>query len=71
MGSLSSTPHIKAKILCFCVRLFDLVVELHTMDEKKVNDFLIGKWKWLLYVKGLFHDDIYIFVLSGGILFDN
>ena len=41
MGSLSSAPHIKAKILCFCVRLFDPVVELHALDEKISITFLL------------------------------
>ena len=33
--SLSSTLQIKAKLLCSCLRLFDAIVELHIMDEKK------------------------------------
>ena len=31
---------------------------LHSMDEKVNNDFLIEKWKWIVYVLKacLFHD---------------
>jgi hypothetical protein len=28
---------------------FDAMVELHAMDEKKFNDFLIRKWPWILH----------------------
>ena len=27
-----------------------LKLELHAMDGKLFNDFLIGKWKWILLV---------------------
>ena len=30
--------------------MFDAVVELHAMDEKMFTDFLIGKWRWIVYV---------------------
>ena len=30
-----------AKLLCYCLCLLDAIVELHVMDEKMFNDFLI------------------------------
>ena len=38
---LSFALHIEAKLLCFCLCLFDAIVELQAMDEKII--FLIGK----------------------------
>ena len=35
--------------LCIC--LFDAIVDLHAMDDKMLNDFRIGKWKWIFYVR--------------------
>ena len=35
------------KLLWRCLCLFDAIVDLHAMDEKMFNDFLIGKWKWI------------------------
>jgi hypothetical protein len=40
---LSFALHIVAKLLCFCLYLFDAIVELHAMNEKLFNDFLIEK----------------------------
>ena len=31
---------IKAKLLCYCIHLFDAIIELHAMDEEMCNDFL-------------------------------
>ena len=39
-----------AKLLCCCFCLFNVVVELHAMDEKMFNDSLIGKQTWISYV---------------------
>ena len=36
MGSLSFALHVVAKLFCFCLCLFDVIVELHAMDEKKI-----------------------------------
>ena len=30
--------------------LLDAIVDLHAMDEKIFDDFLIGKWKWIVHV---------------------
>ena len=35
-------------VTCLC--LFEAIVELHAMDGIMFNDFLIGKWTWILYV---------------------
>ena len=35
---------------------------LHVMDEKMLNDILIGKWKWILYV--IFFCWIWEFMIS-------
>lgn len=48
--SIGSCTKGGPKLLCSCLCVFDVVVELHAMDEKMFNDFLIGKWKWFLYV---------------------
>jgi len=42
-GLLSLGPHIVAKSLCSCLRLFDVTVELYAMNEKMLNEFLIRK----------------------------
>ena len=34
--------HIVKKLLCFWLCLYDAIVELHAMDEKMFNDFIIG-----------------------------
>ena len=34
---------IVAKLLCYCLCLFDVIVELYVVDEKTFNDFLIDK----------------------------
>jgi hypothetical protein len=44
VGILEFSLHIVAKFLCSCLCLFDIVVELHAMD-----DFIIGMPK-LIYV---------------------
>ena len=42
-ASLSYALRFVAKLLCFCLCLFDIIVELYAMDEKY---FVLGKWKW-------------------------
>ena len=38
------------------------------MEENMFNDFLIGKWKWIIFVIGVFFIMVYVFcVCSGGI----
>ena len=39
---LSFVLWIVAKLMCSCLCLFDAIVELHTMNVKEFNDFLIG-----------------------------
>jgi hypothetical protein len=36
------------------------------MDGKSVQYFLIGKWRWIIYVKEpyLFHDVYYVYVVE-------
>ena len=34
---LGFAPHVKAKILCSCLCLFDAIIELHAMNEKNVQ----------------------------------
>jgi len=41
---------IAAKLLCSFLCMLDTIVGLHATSEKMFNDFLIGKWKWILYV---------------------
>ena len=41
MIPLSFAFWIKAKLLCSCLYLFDIVIELHAMNEKTFNGFLI------------------------------
>ena len=36
-------PEVLAEKLCFGLSLFEAIVELHVVDEKMLNDFLIGK----------------------------
>ena len=43
MGSIEFALHIVDKLLCFCLCLFDAIVELHAMDDKMFIDLLIGK----------------------------
>ena len=47
---LSFALWIEAKLLCYCFCLLDSIVKLHAMDEKLLNDFLIGRWEHILYV---------------------
>ena len=55
-----------AKLLCSCLHLFDVVIELHPVDENMFNDFLIGKWMWIEYVikACLLHDMYYVYVVE-------
>ena len=39
---LSFVLWIVAKLSCSCLCLFDAIVELHAMNDKMFNDFLIG-----------------------------
>jgi len=40
--------------------MLDAIYVLHAMDEKMFNDYLIGKWKFILYV---IHDFFNIYML--------
>ena len=40
---LSFVLWIVVELLCSCLCLFDVIVELHVMNRKTFNDFLIGK----------------------------
>jgi hypothetical protein len=55
-----------AKLLCSCLCLFDVIVDLHAMDEKAFNDFLIRKSKWIsIGNKGLLiHDYCFPYVVE-------
>ena len=66
MGSLSYALWIMAKLLYSCLCLFYAIIESHVIDEKMFNDFLIGKWKWILLVikAYLIHDFHIIYVLE-------
>ena len=47
-------------LICLC--LFDVINELHVMDERMLNEFLIGKW--ILYViKACLIHDVYLVYL--------
>ena len=35
MAPMSFALHIVAKLLCFCLRVLDAIIELHAMNEKK------------------------------------
>ena len=48
MASFHFVVHIVAKLLCFCLCLFDAIAELYAMDDKMFNDFLNGKWEWII-----------------------
>ena len=65
MSSLEFCSWIVAKWLCSSFCLFDELDELHAMDEKIFNDFLIGKWQWLLDVikAHLIHDLYFLYVV--------
>ena len=43
MGSLEFSFADCANLLCSSLCLLHAILELHVMDEKMVNDFLIGK----------------------------
>ena len=43
--SLNFALQIKVKLLCSCLRLFDVIVKLHAMDENMFKDFLIKRVK--------------------------
>ena len=46
--SLSFVLWIVTKLLCSCLCLFDIIIELHGMDEKNVQWLSHWKWKWIL-----------------------
>ena len=43
-------PGLWLSFMRYCLCVFDAIIELHIMDEKMFNDFLIGRWKWIVYV---------------------
>ena len=67
-ASFSFSMWIMPRLLCSCPCLLDVIFELHVMNETMFNDFLIGKWKWILYVvtSHLFQKLIFC-ICSGGI----
>ena len=50
-------------LLCYCLCLFHIIVELHAMDE---NNHFIGKWKWILCVVNAFfiHDIYFVYLVE-------
>ena len=50
----------------FYLYLFDAIVELHAMNVKMLNDFLIGRWKWISYVIEVYlnHDLFFVHVVK-------
>ena len=55
---LSFAFQIVAKLLCSCLCLFDVIIELHAKDEKIVNNFHTGKLKWDSYLT----HDLYLYI---------
>ena len=47
MATLSFALQITTKLLCSCLRLFDAIINLHVVDEKLFNHFLIRKRIWI------------------------
>ena len=47
------------------------VVGSHSYEWKMLNDFLIGKWKWITYVikAYVFHDLYFVYVVEAFIIF--
>ena len=43
LSPLSFALQIVANLLCSCLCLFDEIVELHPLNEKMFNDFLMVK----------------------------
>ena len=43
MGSLEFSLWIEVELLCYFLCLVDAIGELHAMDEKMFDDFLIGR----------------------------
>ena len=41
-ASLRFSLHIVAKLLCFCLWLFDATLDLHAMDEKLLIDSIFS-----------------------------
>ena len=39
MGFFEFSLHIVAKLLCYCLCLFDAIIELHVVDEKNSMTF--------------------------------
>ena len=50
MESLEFCSPDVAKLLGSCLCLFDAINELHAMDGKMFNDFLIRRCTWILHV---------------------
>jgi hypothetical protein len=48
-ASLGFALYKVGKLLCSYLCLFDTIIEVHAMNEN-IEDFLIEKWKWNLYV---------------------
>ena len=61
-ASLRFSLHIVAKLLCFCLCLFDATLDLHAMDEKLLIDSIFH-WKvkvGIICSKGVFDFDLYL-----------
>ena len=59
-----------AKLLCSCLCLIDVIVELHVVFEKVFNDFVIERQKWIVYVKKAYmiHDLYFVHVVEAFII---
>jgi hypothetical protein len=51
---------------CSCLCLFDANVEVHAMDEKTFNDFLIEKWRWISSIikASSIHSSYFVYVVE-------
>ena len=68
VGSLEIYCQIVAKLLCSCLILSNAIAKLHAMDEKIFNDFLIAKWKWVIYVSSpIWFMDCILYICNRGI----
>ena len=66
MGSLGFCSPDCGQVIWFCCCLFDVIVELHDVDENLFNDFLIKELAWILHVikAYLIHDLQVVYVVE-------
>ena len=58
-----------AKLLCSCLRSFEAIIELHPMDAKLFNDFLIGELNWTGYlIKACLFLCMFVYVVEAFII---